>query len=193
MGRRRRYDGDDYHERLKDLKNKLKPFRNKYTANCISTIMKSSSLPRYLDNILRILSSNPSNLTIQKCLQNVADDVTSQIQAKNILPKLDITVDLDKKLNQIDLSSLVVAGNKINHTYIKPSTFNSNTMSRGNCSGPTNTSYEVHDINTDPSANSSDTVSHGENSCPAEAVNKMNHVHIDPLVNKFNKIHFGKT
>ncbi|KAF0740985.1 hypothetical protein FWK35_00031797 [Aphis craccivora] len=155
--------------------------------------MKSSSLPRHLDNILRILSSNPSNLTVQKYLQNVADDVTSRIQAKRILPKLDITVDLDKKLNQIDFGSLVAVGNKMNHTYIKPSTFNSNTMSRGNCSGPANTSYEVHDINTDPSANSSDTVSHDKNSCPSEAVNKMNHVHIDPLVKNFNRIHFGKT
>ncbi|KAF0685637.1 hypothetical protein FWK35_00039367 [Aphis craccivora] len=93
-----------------------------------------------------MLSSNPSNLTVQKCLQNVADDVTSRIHAKHTLPKLDMTVDLAKKLNQPEFSSLETAGNKMNNIYIKPSAFNFNTMSRGNIS------------------------------CPAEAVNKMNHV-----------------
>ncbi|CAH1735969.1 unnamed protein product [Aphis gossypii] len=193
MGRRRRYEGDDYHKRLKVLKNKLEPFRNKHTIKCISEIMKSSSLPRHLDNILRILSSNPSNMTVQKCLQNVADDVTSRNQAKRTLPKLDMTVDLVKKFNQADLNSLVTASNNMNHTYIKPSAFNFNTMSCGNCSGPANTFYKVHDINIDPSANSTDTESRGNISYPAEAVNKMNHVNIDPLVNKFNTINFDKT
>lgn len=193
MGRRRRYEGDDYHKRLKVLKNKLEPFRNKHTIKCISEIMKSSSLPRHLDNILRILSSNPSNMTVQKCLQNVADDVTSRNHAKRTLPKLDMTVDLVKKFNQADLNSLVTVSNNMNHTYIKPSAFNFNTMSCGNCSGPANTFYKVHDINIDPSANSTDTESRGNISYPAEAVNKMNHVNIDPLVNKFNTINFDKT
>lgn len=140
--------------------------------------MKSSSLPRHLDNILRILSSNPCNLTVQKCLQNVADDVTLRIHAKRTLPKLDMTVDLVKKLNQTNIHSLVTPSNKINHTYIKPSAFNFNTMSRGNCSEQANTSYKVDDINIDPSPNSSDTVSRDN---------------IDSLSNKFNTMNFSNT
>lgn len=185
---------NDLHRHVNELKQKLKPFRNKHTTEYKSKITKSSTLPRHMDNIEQLLAISSSCQDIQRSLQNAMNTITSIRRLTNTPPKLNITdVDLTKMFKETDFETTMI-NLKMNCININsPATINFNSMSRGNISVPAIPASEVNHVNIHPSPNKSNTESSCNISSPANAANEMNHVNNGLSAYYNNKVSGGET
>ncbi|KAE9544152.1 hypothetical protein AGLY_001841 [Aphis glycines] len=148
------YD-NDFHRRLNELKQKLKPFQNKHTTEYINKITKSSRLPRHTDSVEQV-SSGSSRQDIQRRVQNLVKTITSrEVLPECKLPKLDILAEnLAKMINHADFNISETADN-VNSS----ATINCNKMSRGNISEPGNAVNKINQVNDGLSAYDNNKVS----------------------------------
>ncbi|CAI6351146.1 unnamed protein product [Macrosiphum euphorbiae] len=76
--------GIEYRQRLKELKNKLKPYRNKQTVNLLRVITGSSGvqLDNYWESLESVLTGQYSSRVVQERIQSVVNMITEN-QEKN--------------------------------------------------------------------------------------------------------------
>lgn len=183
MARKRNNKKFEYARRLKDLKQKLKPYRDSHTVNLLRVITGSSgvNLNNYWESLESVLMGDHSYHEVKERIQSIVNRILENGEhAKSTAPRANLSVEVvENKLTHLHINSKANVFDSWSHINIDSKTNMFDNAIHGNIDSKANVFDNVRYGNIDSKAN---VFAHMENEfidSKANLINKLKHLHID--------------
>ncbi|XP_060870702.1 uncharacterized protein LOC132945090 [Metopolophium dirhodum] len=167
----------EYERRLKELKKKLKPYRNSRTVHLLRVITGSSSLrlDKYWESLESVLTGQYSPLAVQERIQSVVNMITENGEYNNTITSHSNSIGhyMMKEFDHLNFDSRVNVSDNVTHVEID---------SKANVLG------SVTHVNINSKANAFDNVTHVEIDSKANVLGDVRHVNIDSKASVFDNV-----
>ncbi|KAL5235160.1 hypothetical protein ACI65C_002570 [Semiaphis heraclei] len=166
----------EYARRLKELKEKLKPYRDRHTVNLLRVITGSSgvNLDNYWENLESVLTGEYSHSAVKERIQSVVNMILQNgelAKSKAILTRSSLDNKFDIKFQNLQID-------------MKTNMFD--TLRHSNINSRPNMFHNVGHSSNNSRANEFDTVRHSNIDPNANVLNNERHVNIDSKANVLN-------
>ncbi|XP_022161591.1 uncharacterized protein LOC111027506 [Myzus persicae] len=182
----------EYDRRLKELKQKLKPYRNSQTVNLLRVITGSSGvyLNKYFETLESVLTGGYSHRDVIGRIQTVVNKILENGEYSRKKPHLDCNVDiLDKNLTQNVLKPSVFTNDRHPKIDSKASVFNNVRHSDTNSKASMFDNVRHSDINL--KGNVFGNVKHSDINSKASMFDNVRHSDINLKGNMFGDVKQG--